>query len=449
MGEMKNALLSGIARIKRVNPTPAPAVKIDQKALVVGGGIAGMTAALGIAEHGFEVTLVEKEDRLGGNLIWLKNTLEGHSVETFLNETLTKIEKHPQIQVSLESKIVASNGEAGHFYTTIENNEGKVNSLEHGVVVLATGGTESSTSSYNYDRSDAIITQKELEQGINNRTIDIDKLDSVVMIQCVDSRMEPRNYCSRICCSSALKHALELKEKNPDTAIYIFYRDMMSYGFMEAYYTKARKAGIIFIQYNIDKKPEIVVPDETQTDDKIIQVNGYDPISGQDIHIDTNLVVLSTGVLPKLDKDLVEQFGASVDQDGFFMEAETKWRPVDSIKEGVFACGLAHSPRSIEETIATAEAAAQKSLRILTQEYLPSGKIVATIRHSLCSLCERCIDACPYGARRLDADLEEIVINPLMCQGCGSCAAVCPNSASIVEGFAEEQMFEIIDAALS
>ena len=449
LGEVKNALLSGIAGIKRVNPSPSPSVKIDRKALVIGGGIAGMTAALGIAEHGFEVTLVEKEDRLGGNLTWLKNTLEGHSVGAFLDETVTKIKKNHLIQVCTGSKIAASHGEVGHFYTTIENNAGEVNSLEHGVVVLATGGTEASTSSYNYDISDAIITQKELEQGINNSSIDIGKIDSVVMIQCVDSRMEPRNYCSRVCCSSALKHALELKEKNPDTAIYIFYRDMMSYGFMETYYTEARKTGIIFIQYDVDKKPEVVVPDEKQSHKKNIQVHGYDPISGQKIQIDADLVVLSTGVLPALDKELVEHFGASVDQDGFFMEAETKWRPVDSIKDGVFACGLAHSPRFIEETIATAEAAAQKSLRILSQEYLPSGKIVATVHHSLCSLCERCIDACPYGARRLDHDLEKIVINPVMCQGCGSCAAVCPNSASIVEGFSEEQMFEIIDAALN
>ena len=449
MDDVKNALLTGIARIKRVNPSPAPAVRIEQKALVVGGGIAGMTAALGIAEHGFEVTLVEKEDKLGGNLLWLKNTLEGHSVAHFLDETVAKVEKHPLIQISTESKIVASHGEAGHFYTTVENNEGTVTSLEHGVVVLATGGMEASTSSYNYDRSEIIVTQKELEQGVNNNSIDIEKLDSVVMIQCVDSREEPRNYCSRICCGSALKHALELKEKNPEIAIYILYRDMMSYGFMETYYTKARKADIIFIQYDVDNKPEVVVPGDTEVDGKTIQVSGYDPILGQKIIIEADLVVLSTGVLPTLDKDLVEFFGASVDQDGFFMEAETKWRPVDSIKEGVFACGLAHSPRSIEETIATAEAAAQKSLRILSQEYLSSGKVVATIRHSLCSLCERCIDACPYGARRLDEDLEKIIINPVMCQGCGSCAAVCPNSASIVEGFMEEQMFEIIDAALS
>ncbi len=449
IGDVENALLTGIARIKRVNPSQAPAVKIDQKALVVGGGIAGMAAALGIAEHGFEVTLIEKEDKLGGNLSWLKNTLEGHSVKIFLDDTVSKIEKNPLIQVSLSSRIVASHGEVGHFYTTIEDKEGELRSLEHGVVILATGGMEASTSSYDYDKSEAIISQKELAQGIDNNSIDIDKLDSVVMIQCVDSREGPRNYCSRVCCSSALKHALELKDKNPDIAIYILYRDMMSYGFMETYYTRARKAGIIFIQYNVDGKPEVVIADGVGTDEKNLQVNGYDPILGQNIRIDADLVVLSTGILPTLDKDLAEYFGASVDQDGFFREAETKWRPVDSIKEGVFACGLTLSPGSIDETVAMAEAAAQKSLRILTQEYLPSGKIVATVRHSLCSMCERCIDACPYGARRLDHDLEKIVINPVMCQGCGSCAAVCPNSASVVEGFLEEQMFDIIDAALS
>ena len=448
MAMVENAILAGLTKIKRVNPSPVPTVRVHQKALVVGGGIAGMTAALAIADHGFEVILIEKEKQLGGNLTWLKRTLEGHSVENLLDETVMKIEKHPLIHVYQESEVVASHGDVGHFYTSIENKEGIIRSLEHGVVVLATGGKEASTSSFNHDKSSAIITQKKLEQETANNSIDAGKIESVVMIQCVDSRLEPRNYCSRVCCSSALKQALALKEKNPEIAIYIFYRDIMSYGFMETYYTKARKAGIIFIQYDVDKKPEVVVPHDRKIDGKVVQVHGYDPISGQKVQIDADLVVLSTGIVPTLDPDLAASFGASVDQDGFFMEAETKWRPVDSIREGVFACGLAHSPRSIEETIATAEAAAQKSLRILSQEYLPSGKVVATVRHSLCSLCELCIDVCPYGARRLDPDLEKILVNPVMCQGCGSCAAVCPNSASILEGFQEEQMFELIDTAL-
>ena len=159
-------------------------------------------------------------------------------------------------------------------------------------------------------------------------------------------------------------------------------------------------------------------------------------------------MVLATGVVPNLPEDLAEAFGAEVDQDGFFQEAESKWRPVDSLKEGVFACGLAHSPRSIAESIATADAAAQRALRILSRESLPAGKVVARVRHSLCSLCERCIDACEYEARTLDLDLEKVLVNPVMCQGCGSCAAICPNGASVVEGFHKQQMLDIIDAAL-
>jgi heterodisulfide reductase subunit A len=242
---------------------------------------------------------------------------------------------------------------------------------------------------------------------------------------------------------------LELKAKNPDTAIYIFYRDMMSYGFMETYFTQARKAGIVFIPYAVDKKPEVIVSEKSESQAKALRVDAVDPILGRAVQIDADLVVLSTGVVPNPQTELTALFGAAVDRDGFFQEAELKWRPVDSLKEGIFACGLAHSPRSITEAIATAEAAAQRSLRILSQQYLPAGKIVASVHHSLCSLCERCIDACPYGARAFDADSEKILVNPAMCQGCGSCAAVCPNSASVLEGFQEEQMFEIIDVALA
>lgn len=445
---MESALLAGLARLKRVNPSPAPTVRVHQQALVVGGGIAGMTAALGIADHGFEVNLIEEGEQLGGNLTWLQNTLEGDSVEALLDETVSKIEKHPLIQVLTKAHVLGSYGQVGNFYTSIEHEDGSAHTLLHGVTILATGGTEATTSSYNYDKSEAIITQKELEKKIVEHGIDPGKLESVVMIQCVDSRQEPRNYCSRVCCASALKHALKLKEENPEIAIYIFYRDMMSYGFMETYFTQARKAGIIFVQYDLDNQPEVVAPGNLEHNNSVIQVNAYDPILGRKIQIDADLVMLSTGIVPNLQPDLAASFGAAVDQDGFFQEAETKWRPVDSLQEGVFACGLSHSPRSVTETIATAKAASQRSLRILSQKYLPAGKIIATVRHSLCSLCERCIDVCPYGARSLDADSEKIIVNPVMCQGCGSCAAVCPNSASVLEGFQEEQMFEIIDVAL-
>ncbi len=442
---MENALLTGLTKLKRANPSPAPGIRVHQRALVVGGGIAGMTAALAVADHGFEVDLVEQDDRLGGNLTWLQTTLEGHDTKILLDETITKTEKHPLIHVHIKTQAVSVYGQVGNFYTTLEDEEGHVTNIKHGVTILATGGSEAETSSYGHGKHAGIMTQKELEQGLDSNTIDPEKIESVVMIQCVDSREEPHNYCSRICCLSALKNALALKEKNPNMDIYVLYRDMMSYGFSETYYTKARKADIIFIQYEKGDKPEVVIP---EGGDNAVQVNAYDPVSGQRLQIDADLVVLSVRMVPNLKPELAASFGASVDQDGFFQEAELKWRPVDSLQEGVFACGIAHSPRSIVESITTAEAAAQRSLRIISQEFLPAGKVVATVHHSLCSLCERCIDACPYNARTLDPELNEILVNPVMCQGCGSCAAVCPNGASMLEGFEEQQIFEIIDVAL-
>ena len=440
---MMRALQMGIARLKRVDPSPVTTVRINQQALVVGGGVAGLTAALAIADHGFQVNLIEKDEQLGGNLLWIRSTLEGHSTRSLLDEILQKVEKQPLITVHTNTHVVASYGDVGRFYTTIEDADGKARSLEHGVTILSTGGTEAGTESYGHDTHDRIVTQKELQTMLNEDTVDLESLKSVVMIQCVDSREEPRNYCSRVCCSTALKNAFHLKDRHPEMAIYILYRDMMTYGFAETYYTQARKAGVIFIQYDLENRPEV------QTKDGSIKVRVFEPILGQDIEINADIVALATGVVPTLPADLAETFGASIDADGFFQEAESKWRPVDSLKEGVFACGLAHSPRSIPETIATAEAAAQRSLRILTQKHLPAGKVVAKVRHSLCSLCERCIDACPYGARILDEDLDQISVNPIMCQGCGSCATVCPNGASILEGFQKQQMLEVIDAALS
>lgn len=445
--KITGALLAGLARLKRTDPVPVPTIPVQQRALVVGGGIAGMTAALAIADHGFHVDLIEQSSQLGGNLNWLRNTIEGHAVQPLLTETLAKVEKHALIKVHTQTQLVGAYGQVGNFFSSIEGRDGQADTIRHGVAILATGAHEAVPTTYHYGKSQQIITQQELEQKLENGQFDPQALNTVVMIQCVESREEPRNYCSRICCVSALKHALTLKQKNPALEIYIFYRDLMSYGFAETYFTKARQAGIIFIQYNPEQKPTVDLPSSSDGTEGV-RVTGFDPILGRSVEIAADLLVLSVGIVPRLPADLASSFGACLDQDGFFQEAETKWRPVDSLQEGVFACGLAHSPRSIPETIATAEAAAQRALRILSRRVLPSGKIVASVRHPLCCQCERCIDACPYGARTHDFELERILVNPAMCQGCGSCAMVCLNSASILEGFHEAQMFDVIDAML-
>jgi heterodisulfide reductase subunit A len=440
--ELAAILGMGLARLKWADPNPAPREQILQQALVVGAGIAGMTSALAIADHGFRVDLVEQEEILGGNLNWLKQTLEGNSPQAILEETISKVEKHPLIRVHTGCRMMGSYGQVGHFNTTVENKENDVLNLEHGVTILAIGGTEAITTSYGYGQSEAIVTQKELEQKIHDNVLDPGQLESVVMIQCVDSRVEPRNYCSRICCTTALKQALHLKEQNPEIAAYILYRDMMTYGFAEAYYTQARNSGIVFIQYDPAEKPEVT------TKDGFVEVIVFEPIIGQKIRMNADLVVLATGIVPAFPRDLAESFGANVNRDGFFEEAESKWRPVDSLAEGVFACGLAHSPLNITESIATAEAAAQRALRILNHAQMPAAKVVAEVRHSLCSLCEQCIETCPYGARIFNLEMEKVLVNATMCQGCGSCATVCPNSASVLAGFLDQQMFDVIDSAL-
>ncbi len=439
-----SAILAALARLKHINPMPAAGLPVVQSALVVGGGIAGMLAALAIAEQGYPVNLVEKERRLGGNLHWLQQTLEGHDLKALLKDTVARVEKHPQIEVSLHTEIRAAFGQVGRFFTTLETQGSPPRTLAHGVVVLATGGGQAPTTAYGHGRHRAVITQKELEAGLADTHIDATQLNTVVMILCVDSRQEPRNYCSRVCCPTAIKQALRIKAQNPDTTIYVLYRDIMTYGFSETYFTQARRAGVIFIPYTVGRKPEVSL-----SEDKCVQVDAFDPISGATLNIRTDLVILATGIQPELPAHLAAGYGIEIDGDGFFKSADFKWRPVEALAQGVFACGISHSPRGVTESIATARAAAQRALHILMRPVITADKVTARVRHSLCSLCERCIETCPYDARSLSPEEGKIMVNPVMCQGCGACAAICPNSAAIVDGFTGRQMMETIDAALS
>lgn len=434
-------LVTGIARLKHITPGPIPTRDIAQSALVVGGGVAGMHAALGLADHGFPVDLVEASDQLGGNLTWIETDLAGHAVGDLLHDIRERVTAHPHISIHTGARAMGASGQVGGFLTTIEESDGTAITLEHGVTILATGGHEAPTTAYGHDTSPWIMTQKELETALNTQVLDPSQWQSVVMIQCVESREEPRNYCSRICCATALKHALRLKEAQPKINVTILYRDLMAYGFTETYYTRARQAGIRFIQYTAETKPRVSPRDAG------VEVAVREPILGRVVRILADRVILATGIVPTLPTTLADAFGVRQDKDGFFQEAESKWRPVDALKAGVFACGLVHGPANIAETIATAEAAAQRALGLLARKRMPAGKVTATVRTPLCARCERCIDACPYEARTRSDDPDRIQVNPLMCQGCGACVSACPNGAAMLEGFSKQQMLEIIDVA--
>ncbi len=440
---IETILKMSLEKLRGANPFFPSPLPVIQKALVVGGGIAGMTAALAIADHGFKVDLVEKSDSLGGMAKGINRTIEGTSVADVVDKLSAGVENHPNISVHKDASVIHSQSRAGNFLTTIEVKDKGAELLEHGAAILATGGMEAQTGAYSYGASESILTQHELDARMRSGALDPAKLKSVAMIQCVGSREEGRNYCSRVCCASALKNSLFLKEQNPDLDIYIFYRDIMTYGFLETYYTRARREGIVFIQYTPERKPDVSL-----NDDGGIRVTARDPILGRDIVLRPDCLVLSTGIIPNDQRMLAGQFGIEVNEDGFFKEADYKWQPVNSRKRGVFICGVAHSPRSISESIAMAQAAAQRALGMLNREKIPAGSVVAEVRHSLCALCERCISACPYDAQRRNEDEDIIEIDQLACQGCGSCAAICPNSASVVQGYGDRQVLAMLDAAL-
>lgn len=431
-----------LARIRRPCPPVQGEVAVEPRALVVGGGIAGLHAALALADHGFPVEVVEREETLGGNLSWLSRTLEGNEPAELLEEVLARVEKHQMIHVHTSSEVLEATGRVGRFRTVIRLADKSRRTVEHAVVILATGGGEANPQGYGYGESDRVLSQKELEMSMVRGELDFATIGSVVMIQCAGTRTGARNYCSRICCPTAIRQALLLKERNPEISVWVLYRDMMTPGFVEADYTRAREAGVRFIQYTPERRPEV----EAAPNGAMVTV--LEPVLERDVRIRADLVILAGGVAPQPPVEPAGAFGARLDEHGFFEEADSKWRPVDGMREGVFACGLALSPLTVAESVASAGAAAERALRILEREKLPGAFVVARVRHALCSRCLQCLEACSFDARYLDPEKGVVVVDEAVCQGCGNCAAVCPNSATVLEGLDDRRMLDSIDAAL-
>jgi len=438
----KSLVSIAVEKIKAQRPMPITTQAIEHWALVVGGGLSGLTAALCLAEQGFEVHLAERADELGGHLRHINTTLESGEPQVLLQELITRAETNPLVNIYKETELVEASGHAGNFTVTLKAKDSTLQPMKVGAIIIATGAQEYEPSEYLYGQTDSVITHQELERRLTSGDLDPQKLNSVVMIQCVGSRDSERPYCSRICCSQALKNSLNLKESNPDINVFVLYRDVMSYGFKEEYYTQAREKGVLFISYDLEHKPQVNIGGNK------LEVQVMEPTLGGNLKIEPDLLVLSPAIVPNDNGPLARMLGLELTEDGFFKEAEVKFRPVDFLTDGIFVCGLAHSPRGIAESIVQAQAAAQRAASILAREQLESGRVVAEVNERRCSGCELCVSVCPYNARFKDREKGVVVVVEVLCQGCGACAAICPNSAAKLRGFTDRQALSMVDAAL-
>ena len=426
-----------IAKARLLEPLRTNTVGVTPAAMVIGGGIAGITAALSLADQGFHVSLIEKEKELGGLLKNLYRTLEGDDVREFLKARIEHVLAHERIKVYTDTEVKKTEGFVGNFETTLTNG----NVIKHGAIILATGGIEYQPTEYLYNESDHVITQRELEKklasGENPRAA-----ETYVMIQCVGSREAPNQYCSRICCIDAIKNAITLKERNPKAQIFILYRDIRTYGLREDYYKRARDMGVFFVRYEVERKPVV-----EKIGDKL-RIKTWDYMLNKQLILDADWLVLSTGLRPHPKTETVgKMFKVTRNPDGYFLEAHVKLRPVDFPSEGIFVAGLAHAPKNLDETISQALAAAGRSGVVLSKESLAVSGIVAKQRKDLCMSCLSCFRVCPFDSPYIDEE-GKVAHNEIKCHGCGICAGICPAKAFQVNNFRDDQILAMIDAAV-
>ena len=423
----KSALAMAIEQLGTQEPLTVSSASVNHQGLVIGGGISGLIAALCLAEQGFEVHLVEKSAKLGGHAGDMHYSLGSGDSQAFINGIIEKVKASPQIHLYLETEVIEMAGHAGDFKSKLKSTDETISEIEHGAIIIATGAKEYQPTEYLYGQDDRIITQKELQKRLAEGALG--KPSVVGMIQCVGSRDSDYPYCNRSCCSEAIANALKIKEQSPETDVFILNRDIMTYAFKEEYYTKAREAGVLFLRYELDDKPEVSIEDKAV----VIQVD--DPVLPGKLEIEAN-------------KELAELLSLELTEDGFFQEIDTKFRPVDSIIDGIFISGLANAPRCLDEEIMQAQAAAQRAANVLAKERLESGRIVSEVNARRCSSCGLCVTTCPFNARWLDDEQKVAVVVEVLCQGCGACVALCPNSAAKLRGMKEKQVLSMIELAL-
>ena len=444
----KDIIRMSVARACHLEPLQEIDLPVNKAALVVGGGVAGMTCTLSIANQGHEVYLVEKESDLGGMARKIHTTLEGLDVQTYVRDLSRRVYQHPSVHVYTDATITEATGYVGNFVTKVKSERG-VTEIKHGAAVIAIGADVYKPAEYLYGEDNRVMTHLELEELINKGEERVTNAETLVMIQCVGCRNEDRNYCSRICCSESIKNALKLKEKNPKIDIYILFRDVRTYGMSEDYYREASSKDVKFIRYEPQDKP-LVEPGESEEGRPVLKVTATDYVLGNKLEIDADIVSLAAAIVPAPgSREVSQQFKVTLGQDGFFQEAHVKLRPVEFAADGVYLCGMAHYPKLMTEAIEQAYGAAGRALTLLSHDTVVASGSVCEVDEKKCMGCGACITACTYGAIefRETRQGKKAVVNPVLCKGDGLCNAKCPTGAIQLKHFTDKELVAQIDAA--
>lgn len=442
----KDLVRMAVAKAGLIEPLPETEIQVIRKALVIGGGLAGMTAALSLADQGFEAFLVERTKKLGGMLRNIHFTLEGEDPGSHLTRLVDRVLSHEKISVFIDGEIEKVDGFVGNFRTTVSLRKGEnreTEHLDHGVIIVATGAQVHKPEQYLFDRHDKVILQTELERRLGKSDGGgIHELRHVLMIQCVGSRDELHPYCSSVCCSHAIKNALKLKEVNGGVRVTVLYRDIMTYGLHEDYYTLARDRGIEFIRYDLQSPPIV------EENNGKLRIKIRDPLMKEVLTAEPDLVVLSPAIEPRNDATLNDSLSLPQSSDGFFLESHTQLKPVESYVDGIFLCGMAQFPKLINESIAQAKAAASKAAILLARGKVTVEPIVAQVDPDTCTGCGICEYFCPYRAittKKAERGKKAEVI-PAACKGCGVCSSYCPARSISMGRFTDEQILQQIVA---
>ncbi len=437
----KDLVRMAVSKAALMEPLTEARVDINPRAMVIGGGIAGMAAARSLSRQGYPVTLVERAGKLGGQALNLFRTWKGEDIQEQTAELIRTVEDDENIDVLLDTELTEVNGFVGNFTSKLSVG-GEERTVEHGVAVIATGAMEIQPREYAYGEDPRVLTHLELDRKFIENDSTLQDVKTAVFIQCVGSREPERPYCSRVCCTHSMESALHLKELNPEMPVYILYRDIRTYGERESVYKKAREAGVIFVRYDLENKPRV------RAEKDGLQIEVFDPILGRTIRIRADLLALAGAIVPFKDEKLAQFFKVPMNEDGFFVEAHAKLAPSEFASDGVFLCGMAHYPKPIDESIAQAQAAASRAMTLLARKTIATSGTVARVNPAMCSSCGVCISICPYNAPSF---IEKgpfqgrAEVNPVLCKGCGLCVASCRSGAINLRGFETGQIMAMID----